>query len=57
MHDISTLTVGLGTRAYDIFVGRDLIARADELVAGHLRDRHAVIISDMAVTSAHLPPV
>ncbi|MEC8127516.1 MAG: 3-dehydroquinate synthase [Pseudomonadota bacterium] len=57
MHDISTLTVGLGTRAYDIFVGRDLIARADELVAGHLRDRHAVIISDMAVTSAHLPPI
>ena len=29
MHDISTLTVGLGTRAYDIFVGRGLIARAD----------------------------
>ena len=57
MQDISTLTAGLGTRAYDISVGRDLIARADELVAGHLADRHAVIISDQAVASVHLPPL
>ena len=57
MHDISTLTVGLGTRAYDITVGRDLIARADAVTSEHLADRHAVIISDMAVATTHLPPL
>ncbi len=55
MHDISTLTVGLGTRAYDISVGRGLIARADELIGTFLNDRHVVIISDSNVAPVHLP--
>ena len=55
MHDISTLTVGLGTRAYDISVGSGLIARADELIGTFLNDRHVVIISDSNVAPVHLP--
>ena len=55
MHDISTLTVGLGTRAYDISVGRGLIARADEVIGTFLNDRHVVIISDSNVAPVHLP--
>ena len=55
MHDISTLTVGLGTRAYDISVGRGLIARADDLIGAFLNDRHVVVISDSNVAPVHLP--
>ena len=33
MTDISTLTVGLDDRAYDIVVGRDLIGHVDEITS------------------------
>lgn len=49
MQQPSKLTVGLGERAYDIIVGRGLIARADSLAAEILRGRHAIIISDSTV--------
>ena len=55
MQVISTLTVGLGTRAYDISVGRGLIARADDLIGAFLNDRHVVVISDSNVAPVHLP--
>ena len=55
MHDISTLTVGLGTRAYDISVGRGLIERADDILGAFLNGKHAVIISDSNVALHHLP--
>ena len=57
MHDISTLTVGLGTRAYDISVGRGLIVRADDLIGAFLNDRHVVVISDSNVAPFHLPAI
>ena len=49
MQKDSTLTVGLGTRAYDIHVGRGLIGRADDILGDMLADRHVVIISDAVV--------
>ncbi|MGC6454411.1 MAG: 3-dehydroquinate synthase [Candidatus Puniceispirillaceae bacterium] len=55
MQKDSTLTVGLGTRTYDIHVGRGLIGRADDILGDMLADRHAVIISDAVVAPLHLP--
>jgi len=55
MQKDTTLTVGLGTRAYDIHVGRGLIGRADDILGTMLADRHAVIICDAAVAPLHLP--
>ena len=57
MTDISTLTVGLDDRAYDITVGRGLIGRIDEIAGAHLDGRHVVIIADDAVAPHHLPPL
>ena len=57
MTDISTLTVGLDERAYDITVGRDLIGRIDEIVGAQLAQRHVVIIADAAVAPHHLAPL
>ena len=54
MHSDSSLTVGLGDRAYDIIVGRDLLARADNLAAAQLTDRHVIIITDSQVAGYHL---
>ena len=57
MTDISTLSVGLDDRAYDITVGRDLIARIDTVAGAHLDGRHVVIIADDAVAPYHLSPL
>ncbi len=54
MTDNSTLTVGLDERAYDITVGRRLIARVDEVADAQLSGRHVVIIADDAVAPHHL---
>ena len=54
MHSDSSLTVGLGDRAYDIIVGRDLLTRADNLAAAQLTDRHVIIITDSQVAGYHL---
>ena len=54
MHTDSVLTVGLGDRAYDIIVGRDLLDRADTLATIHLADRHVIIVSDHNVASNHM---
>ncbi len=57
MQKNSMLTVGLGTRTYDIHVGRGLIGRADDILGEMLADRHVVIISDSAVAPLHLGPL
>ena len=54
MHSDSSLTVGLGDRAYDIIVGRDLLDRADTLANAQLAGRHAIIISDTHVADLHM---
>ena len=54
MHTDSVLTVGLGDRAYDIIVGRDLLDRADTLATLHLADRHVIIVSDHNVAAHHM---
>ena len=54
MHADSVLTVGLGDRAYDIIVGRDLLDRTDTLAITHLADRHVIIVSDHNVAAHHL---
>ena len=54
MTDISTLTVGLDDRAYDITVGRGLVGRIGETAGAHLDGRHVVIIADDAVAAHYL---
>ena len=50
----NTLTVGLNDRAYDIFIGPDLIDRAGETLGPIVANRHIIIISDKNVASLHL---
>ena len=57
MTDISTLTVGLDDRAYDISVGRGLIGRIGEIAGAQLDGRHVVIIADAAVAPHYLAPL
>ncbi len=57
MTDNSNLTVGLDDRAYDITVGRGLIARLGEIADAQLSGRHVVIIADDAVAPHHLAPL
>jgi len=57
MTDSPILTVGLDDRAYNITVGRGLIARIDEVAGAQLADRHVVIITDDAVAPHHLAPL
>jgi 3-dehydroquinate synthase len=57
MQTSSLLTVGLGPRAYDIFVGRDLIASADRHLGELIADRHVIIITDTNVAPLHLAPL
>ncbi len=50
----NTLTVGLGNRAYDIFVGPNLIDRAGEALGSIANNRHIIIVSDQNVATLHL---
>ncbi|HEY8253536.1 MAG TPA: 3-dehydroquinate synthase, partial [Rhizomicrobium sp.] len=50
-----TITVGLGTRAYDIHVGGGMLARAGELLKP-LTSRSVVpVVTDSHVAKLHLP--
>ena len=61
-HDISrgtiahveTVRVELGTRSYDILVGRGLIARAGELAAPLLAQKRVIVVTDTTVARHHL---
>jgi len=55
MHDTTSLSVGLGTRAYDITIGSGLIASAGALLGNFVAGRQVVIISDSDVAPLHLP--
>ena len=48
------LTVGLESRAYNIFIGPDLIDQAGEILGQISAGRHIVIISDKTVARLHL---
>ena len=42
MQNVSTLTVGLGDRAYDIVIGPDLLAQTGDILGSIAAGRHIV---------------
>lgn len=50
---MSHVTVDLGERSYDIIIGEDLIARADEYLAPHLKAKRVAIVTDENVHALH----
>ncbi len=50
------VSVALGARAYDIHVGRGLLARAGELCAPVLKQRRVFIVTDSTVAKLYLGP-
>ncbi len=54
-HDVKTVRVALGERAYDIHVGPKLIARAGEFLKPLLRRARVAIVTDETVARFHLP--
>lgn len=54
MDDMTTLSVGLGPRAYDIKIGTNLIANAGEVLGEIVAGRQSVIVSDSNVAPIHL---
>jgi 3-dehydroquinate synthase len=55
MSDTERLRVELGTRAYDIVVGRGVLAGAGAALRQVIRRRHAIIVTDENVAPLHLP--
>jgi 3-dehydroquinate synthase len=53
---MQTLQVALGDRSYPIHIGAGLLGRA-ELIAGHLRQKRAAIITNVTVAPLHLAPL
>lgn len=53
---MQSLKVELGDRSYPIHIGAGLLARA-ELIAGHLRQKRAVIVTNVTVAPLHLAPL
>ncbi len=49
---VARLQVALGTRAYDIVVGRGLIAQAGSLIRDAVGDRPLLVVADEAVAAA-----
>jgi len=56
MTQTTAVTVALGARAYDIHVGRGLLARAGALSLPVLKQRRVFIVSDSTVASLYLAP-
>ena len=50
----TSLTVGLGERAYDITIGPGLIDQAGFMLGKIAADRHTIVVSDDQVASLHL---
>ena len=50
----TSLTVGLGERAYDITIGPGLIDQAGLMLGKIAADRHTIVVSDNQVASLHL---
>ena len=53
----AAVTVALGDRAYDIHVGRGLLARAGELCSPVLKQRRVFIVTDSNVAPLYLAPL
>ena len=51
---IDRLTVDLGTRSYDILIGRGLIAEAGRLIQPVLKQKRVVVVTDTNVARHHL---
>ncbi|HIF08956.1 MAG TPA: 3-dehydroquinate synthase [Sneathiellales bacterium] len=51
--NVSTITVELGARSYDILIGRNLVADAGNLVKPYLKRPRAVIVTDKTVNELH----
>jgi shikimate kinase/3-dehydroquinate synthase len=49
------LHVSLSTTSYDVVIGDNLIARAGALLAPHLPQKRAVVVTDRTVAELHLP--
>lgn len=56
-HKPATVAVALGSRAYDIHVGRGLLPRAGELFAPVLKQRRVFIVTDSTVAPLYLGPL
>ena len=54
--EAARVSVALGARAYDIHVGRGLLARAGELCAPVLKQRRVFIVTDSTVAKLYLGP-
>jgi len=52
--DVTTVSVKLGARSYDIIIGRGLIARAGEFIAPLLKQKRAFIVTDSHVATHYL---
>ena len=53
----AAVNVALGSRSYDIHVGRGLLARAGELFAPILKQRRVFIVTDSTVAPLYLAPL
>ncbi len=50
---MTTVTVDLGPRSYDIVIGDDVLARAGELIAPHLKAPRLAVVTDENVNALH----
>lgn len=50
---MSTVTVDLGARSYDIIIGNDVLTRAGMLIKPHLKAPRVVIVTDETVEALH----
>jgi 3-dehydroquinate synthase len=57
MSNAVKVEVGLGERAYSIFIGRNLIEEAGERIAALFGDIRAAVVTDGNVASFHLDPL
>jgi 3-dehydroquinate synthase len=53
--DVSTIPVVLGTRSYDVLIGRGLIAEAGTLLSARFGNARCAIVTDETVARHHLP--
>jgi 3-dehydroquinate synthase len=54
LHDVRTVNVPLGERAYDVLIGPGLLARAGELIGARLGTARCAIVTDANVAGFHL---
>jgi len=52
---MTTVTVGLGDRAYDIVIADGALARSGALIGRYLKGERAIVVTDANVAGHHLP--